>query len=116
MRRSSIPRKHRRRCHAASRAVGNTAIFVLYSFSRLRYRRAMTYTTDNLRPATPEDLADALAFALRFKGRKRVNDAGEFMASIVAKRLVEHLEQSGFVIMRKPPAVGGAALLRGHEG
>jgi hypothetical protein len=29
------------------------------------------------------------------------------MAKIVAERLVEHLEQSGFVVMRKPvPAIG----------
>ena len=68
-----------------------------------------------LTPATPEDLADALAFALNFKGRKRANDAREFMAGIVAKRLVDHLAQSGFVIMRKPPGVGGAAMMRGHN-
>jgi hypothetical protein len=29
---------------------------------------------DSLTPATPEDLADALAFALRFNGRKRRHD------------------------------------------
>jgi hypothetical protein len=63
---------------------------------------------DRLTPATPEDLADALAFALRFDGRKRKHDAGEFMAAIVAKRLVEHLERSGFVIMKKPPIGGNA--------
>jgi len=28
----------------------------------------------DLRPATPEDLADALAFALRYSGRKQVRD------------------------------------------
>jgi hypothetical protein len=33
-----------------------------------------------LTPAAPEDLADVLAFALRFVGRKRKHDAGEFMA------------------------------------
>jgi len=36
--------------------------------------------------AKPEDLADALAFALRYSGRKRASDAGEMMAAIVAKR------------------------------
>ena len=51
----------------------------------------------DLTPATAEDLADALAFALRYSGRKRVHDSGEMMAVIVAKRLVEHLERSGFV-------------------
>jgi hypothetical protein len=32
---------------------------------------------DRLTPADPKDLADALAFALRYSGRKRVNDAAE---------------------------------------
>ena len=48
---------------------------------------------EHLTPATAEDLAEALAFALRFEGRKRVNDAGEFMAAIVARRLVRYLER-----------------------
>jgi hypothetical protein len=75
----------------------------------------MTDAPDRLTPATPDDLADALAFALRFDGRKRKHDAGEFMARIVAKRLVEHLDCAGFVVMRKPPALGAAALGRGFE-
>jgi hypothetical protein len=69
-----------------------------------------------LMPADPEDLASALAFALRFSGRKRVHNADEFMADIVARRLVEHLERAGFVVMKKPPIGGGAALARGFEG
>jgi hypothetical protein len=64
---------------------------------------------DRLTPASSEDLADALAFALRYVGRKRTHDAGEMMAAIVAKRLVEHLERAGFVVMKKPPIGGGAA-------
>jgi hypothetical protein len=32
---------------------------------------------DRLTPASSEDLADALAFALRYSGRKRLNDASE---------------------------------------
>ena len=71
---------------------------------------------DALSPAAAEDVADALAFALRFQGRKRVHNADEIMSAIVAKRLVEHLERSGFVVMKKPPIGGGAALGRGHEG
>jgi len=39
-----------------------------------------------------------------------------FRAAIVAKRLVEHLERSGFVVMKRPPIRGGAALGRGFEG
>ncbi|MGD0186971.1 MAG: hypothetical protein ABSC25_17195 [Roseiarcus sp.] len=61
----------------------------------------MIDSQDRLTPATPDDLAEALAFALRFDGRKRKHDAAEMMARIVAKRLVEHLERSGFVIARK---------------
>ena len=43
-------------------------------------------------PATGDDLAEALAFALRFEGRNRVDDVGEFTSAIVAKRLARHLE------------------------
>jgi hypothetical protein len=38
------------------------------------------------------------------------------MAEIVAKRLVEHLERAGFVVMQRAPAVGGSAIARGFEG
>jgi hypothetical protein len=64
---------------------------------------------ESLLPAKAEDIADALAFALRYSGRKRVHDSAEIMASIVAKRLVAHLERCGFVVMRKPPIPGSAA-------
>jgi hypothetical protein len=67
----------------------------------------MSDPADALTPATAEDVANALAFALRFSGRKRVPNADELMSSIVAKRLAEHLERSGFVVMKRPP-VGGS--------
>jgi hypothetical protein len=74
----------------------------------------MTDAPDRLTPATPEDLADTLAFALRFDGRKRKHDAAEIMARIVAKRLVEHLERSGFVVMKRPPIGGSVPPYRGE--
>ena len=37
--------------------------------------------------ATGDDPAEALAFALGFEGRNRVDDVGEFTSAIVAKRL-----------------------------
>jgi len=37
---------------------------------------------DSLTPATSEDIAGALAFALRSSGRKRVHDAAEMMARL----------------------------------
>jgi hypothetical protein len=75
-----------------------------------------TMPDDKLTPADPDDLAAALAFALRFDGRRRKNDAAEFMADLVAKRLVRHIERAGFVVMKRPPIGGGAALGRGFEG
>jgi hypothetical protein len=71
---------------------------------------------DKLMAADPADLAAALAYALRYQGRKRVHNADEIMADIVAKRLVEHLERAGFVVTKRPAGVGGAALGRGFEG
>ena len=58
-----------------------------------------------LRPATREELMDSLAFALRYRGRKRVHDpdTDTFMARVAAERLCEHLHASGFVVLKKPP-------------
>jgi integrase len=56
----------------------------------------------DLRPATPDDVKDALSFALRFDGRKHYPRANEFMANVVAEHLLAHLERCGFVVMKKP--------------
>ena len=58
--------------------------------------------TPKLRPATRDELAQSLSFALRFNGRKRVHGADEIMAQITAGRLIEHLERSGYVVICKP--------------
>ena len=50
---------------------------------------------EKLAPSNPDDLAAALAFALKFEGRKRWHDADGFMADIVAKRLVRPLSSPG---------------------
>ena len=59
-----------------------------------------------LTPAEPEDVRQALAFALRYRGRKRTDSANEAMAEITAERLVDHLAQSGFVMMRRQTQYG----------
>lgn len=41
-----------------------------------------------LRPAHPEDTAEARAFALRYEGRQRVHHADKLMAQFTAERLV----------------------------
>ena len=68
---------------------------------------------DKLTPTDPRDLADTLAFALRYQGRKRVHNADEIMGEIVAKRLVEHLARTGFVVMQRAPI--GAARRSGED-
>jgi hypothetical protein len=68
----------------------------------------MSDDCDALTPATAQDVAAALAFAPRFQGRKRTHNADELMSAIVARRLVEHLARSGFVVMKRPP-IGGSA-------
>ena len=57
-----------------------------------------------LRPATAQEIEESLSFALRYAGRRRVHHADEVMARITAERLVRHLEQSGYVLMRRPDA------------
>jgi hypothetical protein len=55
--------------------------------------------------------ADILDLALRFQGRKRVHNVDVLMSAIVAKRPVEHLERSGFTVMKGAPM---AAALCSH--
>ena len=72
-------------------------------FESARYHKGMT-ETPSLHPATAEEIAAALSFALRYDGRKRVHHADDAMARITADRLVRHLERSGFVLMKRPSA------------
>jgi hypothetical protein len=53
---------------------------------------------------------------LRYSGKKRIHDADIFMSEHVAKRLVEHLLLSGFVILKKPLMEGHSGLSRGPKG
>lgn len=77
------------------------AEYVLIVFPSAGYHPAMT-DEPRLRPASPDEIAEALSFALRYEGRKRVNHADTMMARITADRLVRHLERSGFVLMKGP--------------
>jgi hypothetical protein len=61
-------------------------------------------------PADATDIAESVAFALLFSGRKRVHDSDRMTASIAAQRIVRHLERSGYVVMKRPP-IGGSAPL-----
>ena len=64
--------------------------------------------TDDDKPtlqlATDDEVKDSLSFGLRFVGRKRVHVADHLIAGIAAEHLVQHLQRSGYVIMKKRPA------------
>jgi hypothetical protein len=68
----------------------------------------MPNSDEKLTPASPEDIADTVAFALLFSGRKRVHDSDRMTASIAAQRIVRHLDKCGYVLMKRP-FVGGSA-------
>jgi hypothetical protein len=68
----------------------------------------------NLRPASAQEIEESLSFALRFSGRKRVHHADDAMARITAERLVQHLERSGFVLMKRPPATPPSTSRHSH--
>ena len=60
----------------------------------------------HLTPADPDDLRQALAFALTFDGRKQFRPSGEMMAKITADHLARHLERCGFVVLKQAPRAG----------
>lgn len=62
-------------------------------------------TDKPLRPATRDEVSDALGYALQFsRSGKPHRHAGSYTARIAADVLAEHLELAGFVVMKKPPA------------
>jgi hypothetical protein len=56
---------------------------------------------EKLTPATRSDLETCLSLALTSGRALARSQAAEVTAKVVAERLVAHLEQSGFVIMRR---------------
>ena len=58
-----------------------------------------------LRPATREEIEHTLSYGLRFSTTGKAHRHGDSLAAaIAASRLVDHLERSGYVLMKKPPA------------
>jgi hypothetical protein len=61
--------------------------------------------TSPLRPATREELEYTLSYGLQFGTTGKAHRlASEATARIAAQVLVDHLEHSGSVLMKKPPA------------
>jgi hypothetical protein len=65
-----------------------------------------------LRQAGPEEVADSLAYAMRFDSTGKARRTGvEYAARVAAEQLVRQLTMSGFVVMRRdapPPSAEGA--------
>lgn len=58
----------------------------------------------DLAAASPEELAEAISYALRFDERGKPRKGGwDFAAGLAADRLVEHLRRSGFILFRTKP-------------
>ena len=66
----------------------------------------MSEPPEKLIPARREDLIPTHAFALTRDSRVARMQSAELLASIVAERIVDRLEASGYVVMRGPPAPG----------
>ena len=58
----------------------------------------MAEPDEKLTPASPDELTDALAYALTFDGRKRFRASSEYTAKITATHLVDQLRRAGFVV------------------
>jgi hypothetical protein len=57
-----------------------------------------------LSEASPQELTDALSYALRYDERgKRRRSGGEMVASLAAEHPTEHLQRAGFVLLRRRP-------------
>ena len=62
-------------------------------------------TPSPLVPATGEEVAEVLAYALRHdeRGKPRRGAAWEVAAAVLAKQLAAHLERANMVVVKKPP-------------
>jgi hypothetical protein len=61
--------------------------------------------TPSLRSASSDEVAETLSIRLRYDRRKCVYHADEMMSRITADRIVRHLTETGFVVMKSPPSV-----------
>ena len=73
----------------------------------------MTEPDPKLTLAQPDDLADALSFALRHEGRKSQHDSVDLNADIVAQRLVRHLDRAEVRSDEEAAARGRSQVARG---
>jgi hypothetical protein len=60
--------------------------------------------TPPLLAATPDEIAETLAYAIKHDERGRpIRTSDGFLSRIAAEHLVKMLDRAGFVMMKKPP-------------
>lgn len=70
---------------------------------RLPSEEPVEHAGQTLRQVTPEEVADSLAYAMRFNERGKARRTGhEYMSHVAADQLVQHLLLSGYIILRCP--------------
>jgi hypothetical protein len=67
--------------------------------------RVPEFDDDALTPTSHDDLVQALAYGLRCdeRGKAHCLTADRMAADIVAETLAKHLDQAGFVVMKRSP-------------
>jgi hypothetical protein len=78
---------------------------VLVSFAHCDYRVLVSDLPEKVVPARRDDLIATLAFALTSDRRLARMHSAELQASIVAERIVDRLEASGYVVMQGSPTL-----------
>ena len=68
----------------------------------------------DLKPASAAELEESLSFALRYAGKRRMHHADHVMARVTAERLVLHLRQSGFVVLKRSSATAPSSSQHPH--
>ena len=72
-------------------------------------------TPDQLSPATEADTLLALSYALKHDGKRAFRNADTLMAEITAAHLLDYLNRSGFVVMKRPAGRAPTAPKSGPE-
>ena len=68
----------------------------------------------DLKPASAAEIEESLSLALRYAGKRRVHHADDVMARVTAKRLVQHPQQSGFVVLKRSSAIAPSSSQHPH--
>ena len=98
----ALPQARRRSSRAHPPRGAFSARYVLISGLSSADARSPAHTRRSQRCCRLRGLRPAVS------GRKRVHDLDKYMAAIAADRIVRHLENAGYVVMKKPPIVGSS--------